>query len=206
MNSFEAEIQASLKDYVPEAALVSVTNLVMNYGFHLKITKPRNTKLGDYRAPYGDKGHRITVNGNLNQYAFLLVFLHELAHLIVQEKHGRKVLPHGQEWKYYFREVTLPFLNPDVFPPALLRVVAGHMKNPKASTSGDPLLTKALRMYDEGDIPKTVDDMESGQQFTLKNGRVFLKGERQRTRHKCVEISSGKNYLVSGAAEVVSTL
>lgn len=206
MNSFEIDIQESLKDYVPEAALSGVTKLVLNYGFHLKITKPRNTKLGDYRAPHGDKGHRITVNGNLNQFAFLLVFLHELAHLIVQEKHGRKVLPHGQEWKYYFRELTLPYLNPDVFPPALLRVVAGHMKNPKASTSGDPQLTKALRMYDEGDIPKTVDDMELGQEFTLKNGRVFQKGERQRTRHRCVELKTGKNYLVSGSAEVVSTL
>jgi hypothetical protein len=206
MNSFEADIHTSLKDYVPVAALSSVAKLVLNYGFHLKITKPRNTKLGDYRAPHGDNGHRITINGNLNQYAFLLVFLHEVAHLIVQEKHGRKVLPHGQEWKYYFRDLTLPYLNPEIFPPALLRVVAGHMKNPKASTSGDPQLTKALRMYDDGDILKTVDDMELGQNFTLKNGRVFQKGERQRTRHKCIEITSGKNYLVSGSAEVVSTL
>ncbi len=203
MSSIETNIRNTLKRYVPEAALSGVTGLILQYGFHLKITRPRNTKLGDYRAPHGGKGHRITVNGNLNQYAFLMVFLHELAHLIVQEKHGRKVLPHGKEWKYYFRELTLPYLNPDVFPPALLRVVAHHMKNPKASTSGDPQLTKALRMYDDGDIAKTVDDIALGQQFMLKNGRIFKKGEKQRTRHKCVELSSGKNYLVSGSAEAV---
>ena len=203
MNVLEEDIYYSLKDYVPEAALTSVTKLVMNYGFRLKITKPRSTKLGDYRAPHGDKGHRITINGNVNPYMFLLVFLHEVAHLIVQEKHGSKVLPHGREWKQYFRELTLPFLTPKVFPPALLRIVAVHMKNPKASTSGDPQLIKALRMYDDGETSKTVEDMEVGQQFTLKNGRVFKKYERQRTRHRCVELATGKNYLVSGTAEVV---
>ena len=206
MNSIEIDIRNSLRDYVPEAALLRVSQIVLNYGFHLKITRPRNSKLGDYRAPRGNHGHRITVNGNLNQYAFLLVFLHEVAHLIVQEKHGRDVLPHGIEWKHYFRELTAPFLITEIFPPALLRVVATHMKNPKASTAGDPQLTKALRMYDYGDLVKTVDDLDEGDRFTLKNGRVFEKGEKRRTRHRCIELASGKSYLVSGSAEVISTL
>ena len=206
MNSLEVDIRNSLQEYVPDAALESVTRIVMNYGFHLRITRPRNSKLGDYRAPHGEQGHRISVNGNLNPYAFLLVFLHEVAHLIVQEKHGRDVLPHGREWKHYFRELTLPFLNPEIFPPALLRVVASHMKNPKASTSGDPQLTKALRMYDDGELVKTVDDLVEGDRFMLKNGRIFEKGEKRRTRHRCTELKTGKSYLVSGTAEVAQTI
>jgi hypothetical protein len=60
-------------------------------------------------------------------------------------------------------------------------------------------------MYDEGDIVKTVDDLEEGDRFALKNGRVFEKGEKRRTRHRCTELKTGKSYLVSGSAEVLPT-
>ena len=32
---------------------------------------------------------------------------HELAHLLAFEKYGRKISPHGEEWKSTFREMLI---------------------------------------------------------------------------------------------------
>ena len=34
------------------------------------------------RYPYGKHGYRKPINGDLNQYAFLITFIHEMAHLM----------------------------------------------------------------------------------------------------------------------------
>ncbi len=46
--------------------------------------------LGDYRNSHAGKGHRISVNGNLNKYSFLITLLHELAHLFTYERFGHR--------------------------------------------------------------------------------------------------------------------
>jgi predicted SprT family Zn-dependent metalloprotease len=46
-----------------------------------------------------DNSHQITINGTLEPQLFFFVLTHELAHLIAFEKYGRRISPHGQEWK-----------------------------------------------------------------------------------------------------------
>lgn len=133
-----------------------------------------------------------------------MVYVHEIAHLVVQENHGRSVSPHGMEWKIAFQELMRPFLRKDVFPEDVLVGLIKHMKNPKAASQADPNLVRIFRKYDDGEILLTVDDIEFGTQFTLANGRKFVKGEKQRTRYRCQEVDTGKVYLVSGLAEVVN--
>ena len=60
---------------------------------------------------------RITVNANLSKEAFLLTLLHEFAHHMVQVEHVRIALPHGQEWKSAFAEITIPLFETDAFGP-----------------------------------------------------------------------------------------
>lgn len=199
----QPRIEAALRNYVPPAALTEVAQMVTEYGFHLRITKERNSKHGDYRAPYKGDGHRISVNGSLNPFHFLMVFVHEVAHLVVQENHGRNVSPHGVEWKSAFQELMKPFLRKDVFPDDVLVGLIKHMKNPKAASQADPYLVRIFRNYDDGEIQLTVADVEFGTEFTLSNGRRFVKGEKQRTRYRCQEVETGKVYLVNGLAEVV---
>ena len=67
--------------YIPETSVPLIVNWIIEYGVHLKITKDRSTKLGDFRPTLGvNRGHRITVNYNLNKYAFLITLVHEIAH------------------------------------------------------------------------------------------------------------------------------
>jgi SprT protein len=83
----------ALAEYLPERALEPVLDLLNTYKIHLTITKHRNTLLGDYRHAIGDMHHRISVNGNLNKYAFLITLLHEIAHLITFDQYVGKVAP-----------------------------------------------------------------------------------------------------------------
>ena len=89
---------------------MQINTWLNTYNCQLKIKKPRLTKLGDYRCPQNGKGHIISINNNLNPYAFLITLTHEIAHMMVWEKHQNKVLPHGSEWKEMFQKLMLNFL------------------------------------------------------------------------------------------------
>ena len=77
-----------LAQHVPATALAQVVEWVENLEFHLTISRSRHSKLGDYRAPSGIRQqHRISVNGDLNPYAFLQTLVHEIAHLLTWQQY-----------------------------------------------------------------------------------------------------------------------
>ena len=151
-----------LSTYIPKEATLQINNWLKTYNCQLKIKKPRQTKLGDYRCPQNGKGHIISINNNLNPYAFLITLTHEIAHMMVWEKHQNKVLPHGSEWKEMFQKLMLNFL--PLFPQDVLTPLAKHLKNPKASSSQDVALGKFLEHFT--DYPYTHLDI-AGPAFML---------------------------------------
>lgn len=189
--------------YVPEAAAPVLSKWITDSGCQFVVSRSRTSKLGDYRSPYDGRPHRITVNHNLNKYSFLITAVHEFAHLLTYNQHKNKVRPHGKEWKQNFRYLMEPFLNGNIFPQEVLRVLKIHMKNPTASSSADINLYRALRNI-ESDAPPniTVEDIEFNTMFKLGNGRVFLKKEKLRKRYKCIEVASQRVYLFNPIAEV----
>ncbi len=198
----ESRIRQGISPFVPDGTEVSLAKEIVKYRCHLTITRDRRTKSGDYRHPLGKKGHRISVNGSLNQYAFLITFVHELAHLVSWEKHGNKVSPHGKEWKEAFKVAMQPYLRPEVFPPDLLALLIQHMKNPKAATVRDLDLMRSLRKHDQNSEQILLEDVAEGKIFSLGKRR-FTKGEKLRKRYRCEEVGSGRIYMVSAIAEVV---
>jgi hypothetical protein len=145
----------------------------------------------------------ITVNAMSNKYRFLITLIHECAHLVAFETYGRRIKPHGREWKYTFQQMMLPFLRPEVFPTQLLPLLARHFKNPKASSSTDSALALALREFDS--IARDnhyVYELPEGSMFRMYNGRIFKKGPKKIKRYQCVEVATGKLYLFQPQAEV----
>ena len=60
-----------------------------------------------------------------------------------------------------------------------------------------------MRRYDKHtENIVTVESLPQNARFVLKNGLVFQKGEKQRTRYKCYCESNGRWYFVSALAEV----
>ncbi|MBC7863261.1 MAG: SprT-like domain-containing protein [Bacteroidia bacterium] len=191
--------------YIPEKAAPLIVKWVTLFDFKLKITKERNSKLGDYRPPYNGSNHQITINHNLNKYSFLVTLVHEIAHLTCYNNHGNKVNPHGEEWKKEFKNLMSNFLSKEIFPDDVLYGLMAHMRNPAASSCSDPKLLRILKRHDE--------EGKSGNYFFLEklpyktkflhNGdRLFEKGEKRRTRFSCTELATGNIYLFHALAEV----
>ena len=188
-----------LSTYIPKEATAQINTWLNTYNCQLKISKPRHTKLGDYRCPQKGKGHTISINNNLNPYAFLITLTHELAHMMVWEKHQNKVLPHGSEWKEMFQKLMLNFL--PLFPQDVLTPLAKHLKNPKASSSQDVALTTALRTYNPHQIT-TIAEIPIGGTFSIPNGQRFIKLKKLRKRYECRAEHNNRLYLFSPLAEV----
>lgn len=186
--------------FLPKGSADYCYNLWKKHGFEFKIKKSRKTKLGDYRYDSKTKKHVISINNDLNQYSFLITYLHEVAHLLTFQKHGNRVAPHGKEWKNEFKMVTLPMLRPEIFPDGVIRAFSGYMRNPKASSCSDPRLLKALQPYD-GNPGTFLSDLRAGELFDFQ-GRIFQVVEKKRTRYICLEKKSNKKYLISGHATI----
>jgi hypothetical protein len=192
-----------LKQYLPEQSAPIIAAWIDDYACEFKISKTRNTKLGDYRPPFRGSHHRISVNYNLNPYAFLITTVHEFAHLVTWNAHQNRIKPHGTEWKNTFKKMMLPFYELDIFPLDVKKAVVSYLQNPAASSCADKDLYKTLKRYD---APKEdvlhVEDVLENQHFTLPNGREFKKLNKIRTRFRCLEVKTGRMYLFNPLAEV----
>ncbi len=191
----------TLAKYIPEHAVKPIFELIVQNQVHLKIVNERVTRHGDYRRAVSGK-HEITVNANLNPYKFLITLVHEIAHLVAFEKFGRTIKPHGQEWKYSFQRLMVPFIRPEIFPQQLLPLLARHFKNPTASSDTDARLALALKYFDKPNDKHFVFDIPTGSIFRIYNGKIFKKGNLRVKRYECLEVSSGRTFLFNPNAEV----
>jgi len=193
----------ALEKYMPKPAASVIARWIHQAPCMFKISKSRSSKFGDYRSPYKGKGHRISVNHNLNPYAFLITTVHEFAHLKTWNEHKARVKPHGAEWKRNFKDLMQPFFNMDIFPEDVRGAIVMYLSNPAASSCSDLTLFRTLQRYDK---PKNghqkVEELPLGASFVLPNGRAFKKGEKIRTRFRCTELETGRIYLFSPVAEV----
>ena len=202
MSKKQAPISA-LQAYLPPKTYEPVLQYLRHYKVHLTIARERKSILGDYRHRLGPEAHRISVNGNLNPYAFLVTLLHELAHLLTYEKWGNRVAAHGREWKSVFGQLLAQFIEHDIFPLDIKTVLLQSLHNPAASSCADESLLRVLRNYDDKKNGALfVEDLSPGTLFKTGDGRVFQKGERIRKRYRCVEVATRKLYLFSPVYEV----
>ncbi|MFJ1321847.1 SprT-like domain-containing protein [Capnocytophaga canis] len=190
-----------LAKYIPENAVMLCFELIKRNNVHLKIVNERKTRHGDYRQLL-DGQHLITVNAGENKYRFLITLIHEIAHLVAFEKFGRNIKPHGNEWKYTFQQLMIPFISPSIFPTDLLKVVANHFRNPKSSSDIDSLLAVTLKKYDENQDICFIFELPLGSIFRIADGRVFQKGRKRVKCFECIEINTKKVYVFQPHAEV----
>ncbi|HEY0091810.1 MAG TPA: SprT-like domain-containing protein [Flavobacterium sp.] len=189
-----------LTKYLPEHAVKPIFAMIVENQVHLKIVNTRITRHGDYRSAAGK--HEITVNSGLNKYRFLITLVHEISHLVAFEKYGRNIKPHGEEWKYCFQKLMIPFIRPEIFPSHLLPLLARHFKNPSASSDTDATLALALKQFDVENDKNYIFEIPYGSFFRIHNGKVFKKGAQRTKRFECQELSTGKVYLFNPNAEV----
>ena len=196
--------KAVLAKYLPEESLDLIFCWIKDYKVHLRISRQRSTKLGDYRPAYNGQPHRISVNHDLNKYAFLTTFVHELAHLVVFENYRQRAKPHGSEWKQTFRELMNPVFDLQFFPEDLEEALHQYLRNAGASSTSNTHLAKTLKKYDEHQsLGIYIEELPENSIFILENGKQFKKLEKRRKRYKCLNLNNGKYYLFDPLAMVM---
>ena len=193
--------QSILAKYIPEAAVPLISQWIFHFNFKLKIRKPRQSLYGNYRPPKPGLNHTITVNRDMNRYAFLLTLVHEIAHLLTYERHGYRVKPHGEEWKNSFKELMRPVMRLEVFPDDVRNAIISYMRDPGASSCSDIDLMRVLRKHDKPNGFIHLETLSLNAEFDY-GGRIFIKGMKMRTRYQCKEKLTGHVYLFSGLADV----
>ena len=138
-----------LQNHLPEGTITKVEEYLRQYKVHLTITRERQSLLGDYRHRTEHANHRISVNGTLNKFSFLITLLHELAHLLTFELHSNRVMAHGKEWKSIYGKMLAEFLEHKIFPPDIEKELKRSLQNPAASSCAEESLLRVLRNYDE---------------------------------------------------------
>lgn len=192
-----------VRPHVPEATVDHVARVVAGLRLELRVVRPRRTKLGDHRPPRPpERAHRITVNADLNPWAFLTTFLHEVAHAATWERHSgrrRRLRPHGPEWKREFARVLAPLVDGRVFPDDLAAAVMRSLANPAAATCSDRGLLLALARHDRRrDGRVRVEELAAGAWFRIDGRHAFRAGRLVRTRRRCFEAGTGREYRVHG--------
>ena len=193
----------ALQKYLPAGSKELVGQMLKGYGFELRIARPRRSKFGDFRP--GDKlrPSKISVNANLNPYAFLITLIHEFAHLRAFGRFGLKIKPHGKEWQQQYRELAQPFLAADIFPADLRVEFARSLQKGAASSASDETLYRCLKKYDRPrkDSLVALEELPQGYYFRIGD-KTFVKGAKSRKRFKCQNLQNKRYYMVHPLADV----
>lgn len=194
--------QQTFSKFVPECFSHFLASLLVESGVHFKIVKSRKSKWGDFRPKNLNGKPQITVNGDLNPYAFLITTLHEFAHLHTFQQLGMRVAPHGEAWKKNFQKLIAVIIDHPELPPSLRTALNKSFRSLKASSCTDIALSRALASFDQDDDTViTLEKLPKNSKFVLNN-RTFQKGLKRRTRFECLELSSNRTYLVHLMAKV----
>lgn len=196
------KVTGQLKSFLPAGFEEMVSDLIFAEPVSFKIVKPRNTKLGDFRAGLNGERHQITVNGNLNPYSFLITTLHEFAHLRAFVLHGHRIRPHGEEWKMEYRKLLLPAIDTGLLPSDIVRALMNSLVNTKASSCSDIGLMRVLKNYGlKSDATVFLESLPKNSIFILQ-GKQFMKGDLRRKRYLCEDLTTKRKYLVHALSEV----
>lgn len=194
----------SLENQLPREAIPEFIDLLKNNNALLKITKERKSKYGDYRWPRKNQPfHAISVNGNLNPFAFMTTLIHEIAHMLTRIEFGDKVSHHGPEWKKCYSNLLLYFSNKPYLPHDIMQAWKSHAQNPKASSASDVDLFEVLKRYDSNQNEQfdRLMDLKEGDFFVHRN-RLYVYKKKRRTRILCEHVDSKKQFLIHLMAEV----
>lgn len=203
----EEQYREVLRRHLNDDAVDWVYNYFTRNDIFFHITRKRSTKLGDYRWPQKDrKYHQISVNGDLNPYMFLWVFMHEAAHFETYQRYSTRVMPHGHEWQAEFANLLRK--NVDLFPPEVRDSIIHYTSRVPLYRATGRHIEELLRRQDKGyssDAVLHLDNLTAGSLFRLKNRpeMLFRAIERRRTRWLCTEVNSGRQYVVQGTSEVI---
>lgn len=192
-----------LSKHIPEGTADFVVSLVKNYNVVIHVVNSRKSKSADFRPSVNNsRPHRITINHDLSADAFLIILLHEIAHLITWERYKRTIKPHGPEWKNNYFEILTQLLKTPKLSENLKILIYKHLQNGIQSTIRETDFIRTMTKPKDDKPVVLVDDLPINTIFTLAGGKTFKKGVKLRSRYRCICINNNRPYLVGATARV----
>ena len=188
-----------IEPYILKRSYSLVKPIIKDFKGIIKLSKPRKSKLGDFRAQKNGETS-ISINNDLKPDAFLITLLHEIAHYYVYSLDTKIAKAHGKEWKNRFRNLISPFLDKDIFSTNVQLALKNQITSPKASCGASVELMKAFNP--DLETRNTIEKLPFGCHFKLKNGKKFKLGVKRKTRYECSELNSGIIFTIHPLVEV----
>lgn len=188
----------TLEKYLPDHTLPYLKQWFGDFTIHIKITRGRNSKLGDYRK-MPDQSHQITINSTLQPPLFFFVLTHELAHLLAFENFGGRISPHGAEWKNTFKKMLLESIT--VYPEDLQGIILKFSKSPKANFMASPDLVRYFSIEDYEDESSYLEDLSLGEKFIYRKHTYSIE-EKRKKNYLCLNLDTAKKYIFKPLARV----
>ncbi|AZI66965.1 transcription elongation protein SprT [Kaistella daneshvariae] len=189
---------ALLQKYLPDNSLIFLKKWFADYTIHIKVTRGRESKLGDYRK-MPDKTHQITINSTLQPHLFFFVLTHELAHLIAFDQSKKRISAHGAEWKQTFRQMLLESI--EIYPEDLKPIIRKFTKAPKANFMSSPDLVRYFHIENYDDETSYIEDLNENDRFTYRN-ETYIIEEKRKKNYLCLNTDNGKKYIFKPLARV----
>ena len=189
---------ALLQKYLPNNSLIFLKKWFADYTIHIKVTRGRESKLGDYRK-MPDKTHQITINSTLQPHLFFFVLTHELAHLIAFDQSKNRISAHGAEWKQTFRLMLLESI--EIYPEDLKPIIRKFSKSPKANFMSSPDLVRYFHIENYDDETSYIEDLNENDRFTYRK-ETYIIEEKRKKNYLCLNTDNGKKYIFKPLARV----
>jgi len=197
----------SWKTRLLEGSEELVANWLIASPVPVVLAKTRGSKHGDFRISRQGRATYITVNHDLHPVEFLITLAHEIAHFRNWKKYGRRVRPHGPEWRNEFRDMLVEVLKTGLLEREIAAAIVQHYFKRKLIGSGSSEQLNRLLGKTVKDIGVLrVADLPEGARFTLRSGKTFIKGRKLRKRYQCCDTVSSRIYSVHPMAEVKETI
>lgn len=187
-----------LHSYLPPETLPYLQKWFGSHLLHIKVTRDRKSKLGDYRK-MRDGSHQISLNTTLQPQLFFFVLTHELAHLLAFEKYGHRIAPHGTEWKNIFRLMILESIA--VYSADLQPLLLKFSASPKANFMSSTDLVRYFHIEDYEDESSYIEDLQINDEFIYREQPYLLQGKRKKN-YLCRQLGSNKLYVFKPLARV----
>lgn len=184
--------------FIPEEALEMLTRLMAAYPVRLEIKSLRST-LGRFQAGKPGEVHCIRMRKGLSKPLFLLVLLHEIAHLYTYEQFGRRAKPHGKEWKKIFADFLKEALPLNAFPPRVAEGLVDFIRNPKASMINSRGFYACFEEFSDYVVLENMNDFEC---FVINSFKYYQKLSAEKKHIRCKDLHNGKTVLARRSAPV----
>jgi SprT protein len=190
----------TLESKLPPTTWPLVADWLAPFPCSVLLSRPRKTKIGDFRPARHNRPTTITLNRDLAPHQMLLTLTHEIAHLVNWTEKGRKVAPHGPEWRACFRRLLRELATVEGLDSAFQKAILSHAKRPRSSAMYDAQLYHVLRDL-EGCQRTVLEDLALGAGFSFRKRR-FTKLSSQRSRCLCRAEDNGAQYRIAKLAPV----